>query len=56
MTDQEPLTDPYEALENVRALLYVASESDDMDAVQKHIEMAQAIIKKALPMRRLPRQ
>jgi hypothetical protein len=52
MTDQEPQLDPLEALKQVRVLLYVASERDDMDAVHKHIEMAQAIIAKALPRKR----
>lgn len=33
-------------------LLFVASERDDMDAVQKQFEMAQAIIAKALPRKK----
>lgn len=52
MTDPEPPIDPVEALKQVRVLLFVASERDDMEAVQKHIEMAQAIIAKALPRSR----
>lgn len=49
MADQDSPIDPIEALKQVRILLFVASQRDDMDAVQKHIEMAQAIIAKALP-------
>ena len=52
MTDHESPIDPGEALKQVRILLFVASERDDMDAVQKHIEMAQAIIAKALPRKK----
>jgi hypothetical protein len=48
----EPEIDPIAALKQVRVLLFVASERGDMDAVQKHIEMAQAIIAKALPPKR----
>jgi hypothetical protein len=52
MTDNDPPIDPIDALKQVRVLLFVASERDDMDAVQKHIEMAQAIIAKALPRKK----
>jgi hypothetical protein len=45
----EPEIDPIKAVKQIRILLFVTSERDDMDAVQKHIEMAQAIIAKALP-------
>ena len=54
MSDQEPPIPPIEALRKVRILLFVASESDDMDRVQLHIEMAQAIINEALPLRKPP--
>lgn len=52
MADQEPPIDPIKALKQVRILLFVASERDDMDSVQRHIEMAQAIIAKALPRKK----
>jgi hypothetical protein len=52
MIDREPPIDPLEALKKVRILLFVASERDDMEGVQKHIEMAQAIIDRALPRKR----
>lgn len=56
MGDQETPIDPLQALKQVRILLFVASERDDMEAVQKHIEMAQAIIAKALPSARSSRK
>jgi hypothetical protein len=52
MADQKPPIDPLEALKKVRILLFIASKRDDMDAVQKRIEMAQAIIDRALPRKR----
>jgi hypothetical protein len=55
MTDSDPPIDPIKALKQVRVLLFVASERDDMDAVQKHIDMAQAIIAKALPRKKTAR-
>jgi hypothetical protein len=51
MADQEQPTNPLDALKKLRILLFVASKRDDMEAVQKHIEMAQAIVDKALPRR-----
>jgi hypothetical protein len=51
MTEQEPQIHPIEALRKLRILLFIVSKRDDMDAVQKHIEMAQAVIDKALPRR-----
>lgn len=52
MTDQELPIDPIDALKKLRILLFIASKRDDMDAVQKRIEMAQAIIDRALPRKR----
>jgi transcriptional regulator with XRE-family HTH domain len=41
--------EPVEALKRIRALLRVAAESDDVNAIQKYIAMAEEIIIKALP-------
>jgi hypothetical protein len=48
MTNQDAQIDPVEALKDIRTLLRVAAEIDDMERVQKHIAMVQEIIKKAL--------
>lgn len=40
---------PIEALKFIRTLLNAIADSDDLDVVQKHLAMAQEIIKKALP-------
>lgn len=52
MTDQQPPIDPLMALKQIRILLHVASESGDLDAIEKHVAMAQAIINKALPRKK----
>lgn len=41
--------DPVEALKHIRTLLQAAADSGDLDAMEKHLAMAQEIIKKALP-------
>jgi hypothetical protein len=46
------MMDPVEALRHVRTLLKVALESGDLDAMEKHVAMAQTIIDKALPSAR----
>ena len=41
------MTDPIEALTQIRKLVDVASESDDIAIVRKHLEMVRVIIDKA---------
>lgn len=48
-----PDLDPIEALRHVKALVRVASDSDDLEAVQKVLAEVMKVIDKALPKRRL---
>jgi hypothetical protein len=49
--DKEPL-DPVEALHHIKTLSRAAQDSNDMATVQQHLKMIQAIVEKALPMRK----
>lgn len=45
--------DPIEALRHIKTLVRVASDSDDLEAVQKVLAEVINVIDKALPKRRL---
>lgn len=47
-----PPLDPKEALKHIRTLARVASESDDLEAVQKVLKEILKAVDKALPRRR----
>lgn len=44
-----------EALIHVRTLINVASESDNIDVIYKHLRMMRIVVNKALPVRRKPK-
>lgn len=41
-----------EALQAIRTLINVASESDDIDMIYKHLRMMRTIVNKTLPPRK----
>jgi len=50
MIDDPPL-DPKEALVHIRTLARAAAQSDDAEALRKHMDMILALVDKALPRR-----
>lgn len=44
-----------EALQHIRTLINVASESDDIEVIYKHLRMMRNIVNKALPARKRPK-
>jgi len=48
--------DHAEALQHLRTLINVASESEDLDTIYKHLRMMRNIVNKALPVRAPPRR
>jgi hypothetical protein len=50
--DKKPALDPVEALHHIKTLSRAAQDSIDMAIVQQHLKMIQAIVEKALPMRK----
>lgn len=44
-----------EALQAIRTLINVASESDDIEMIYKHLRMMRTIVNKTLPPRRRPK-
>lgn len=50
----QPPLDPKEALQHIRTLARVASESDELEAVRKILKEILNAVDKALPRRRRP--
>ncbi len=44
-----------EALHHIRTLINVASQSDDIDLIYKHLREMRSIVNKTLPARRRPK-